>query len=58
MIVKIFNKLFGWEYVTFRWGFSSIIRRAVRYPSGVILVKAYDEIMILDTETMTANGKK
>lgn len=44
---KLWNKLFGFEYVLFKWGDGYIIRRAVVSPTGIKYVTAYGSIIVV-----------
>ena len=49
---KLWNKLFGWDYVSFQYGFSQIVRRVKAAPNELRYVTAYGEIIYIEP-----NGK-
>jgi hypothetical protein len=44
---KLWNKLFGWDYVLFQFGNQPYIRRIVKTPKGVEYVKIYGTICVV-----------
>ena len=56
---SLFHRLFGWQYICFRWGCSEIVRRVKVWPNGRKTVTAYEEVAILDEETKRlSTGRK
>jgi len=48
---RLWNKLFGWEYVVIPWAFSDTKVVRVRYTQdGVPYLKVYDRILTLDVK--------
>ena len=41
MYIYLMNKLFGWHYIRFQFGFDDTIRRVKKQPNGVKCVTAY-----------------
>jgi hypothetical protein len=44
---KLWHKLFGWDYVLFKFGSSRIIRRVHTSPTGIKFVKPYAGIYLV-----------
>lgn len=48
--VKLFNKLFGWEYIVFSCGNEQVVRRVITCPNGTKVVRYYGCFGILDED--------
>ena len=44
---KIWHKLFGWDYVLFRWGGTSEIKRIIITPNGTEYIKIYSKLELI-----------
>lgn len=54
MMYKILNRLFGWDYVAFRFGGSDFIERVKITPNGIYHIWAFRSLRVLNKSTMTA----
>jgi hypothetical protein len=55
---KIWNKLFGWEYIHFQFGLGYFVKRVRLSPRGILYVKLAGQIYLINNEKFIHHNRK
>lgn len=47
-LAKIFNKLFGWEYIYIQFGYEHVLRKIHKAKDGTEYVKIFSKIILVE----------